>query len=359
MTKEYNIMNCFLSILYPVKDVLEENLIIDKVLSEAKTERKGKNIKNIKTLGLNIYRYKDYRVSDLIEEAINKKLLIITGFTGKGRRFEFSNDAIEGLSSYWTKAYCDTYREFYLKVKEMFNIEGVAELPDITIMFLFHTGNTIKSIHKEFIENSNNQSTRYHLHIINEFAGISNQYNNNYIFHFSPKLFLPMELQKKKVHLTITGIDTPTNMIISKPFANKSFCTIGFRKENEISNWGIYPIIAKREEFPEKLLIHLKWEIEGGIQLLHNLHIEFEFLSRGYFFSTDQVFSRPVYYKEFNLVSSFTKGDTLANNRELFYRPKTCSTITEIEEFIRLSNFPVNLHSLKFAGPHYKKWVKE
>ncbi len=318
----------------------------------------------IYSLGLNIFKdKKNQRITDLIEEALQKSYLSIVGWKGKERIFTMTEEGVLELTIYWTDGFSEKYKKFAKEVNELFEDAKVAAPPTISIMKLYKSGCSIEKVLSDIIQKDDDKGSRsrdYHLHLLKEFAGITEISEESYIFHIAPKLYVPCELQGKKVTLDIHGIEAPNNLVISCPFPNKSYYVAGIKNGRKKSAFGFYPIIASKEAFPKEIDIHLRWRIEEELLLDHLIHIEFDFMNhKGNLFSSDQRFSRSVKMNEFSLVSSAINSDIFSKNRNMDVEVKDIFNHFEIRENIRLSNFSMALHSLSWAGSHYAKWNDE
>lgn len=364
MERETSTMLFFLSNLHPFGIKLTEPFIIQRILERAKRERKDKSNKEIYSQGLNIFKdKKNKRVSDLIDEAIQKKYLSIIGWQEDQRIFTMTEEGLLELVVYWTDGFSEKYKSFDIEVNKLFEKAKSPAPPKITIMKLYKNNYTLEKVYSNYIQKDDTRryiSREYHSHILNEFAGITDVPSSYYIFHLAPKLYVPCELQGKNVTLEIHGIDTPENLVISSPFPNKSYYAAGLKNGRKKSSFGFYPIIANKETFPEELGILLRWRIEDELLLDHQLNIKFDFMNHeGNLFSSDQRFSRSANMNEFYLVSSAINSDIFSKNRKIDVVVKGIFNHFELRESISLSNFPVELHSLSWSGSHYGKWRKQ
>ncbi|MEK4297364.1 DUF6012 family protein [Paenibacillus sp. FSL R5-0914] len=364
MERETSTMLYFLSNLHPFGLKLTESFIIQTILERAKRERKDKSNKEIYSQGLNIFKdKKNKRVSDLIEEALQKGYLTIIGWQDDQRIFTMTEEGLLELAIYWTDGFSEQYKSFALEVNRLFEKVKSPAPPIITIMKLYKNNYTLDKVYSNFIQEVDTRghiSREYHSHLLNEFAGVSDVPDSYYMFHLAPKLYVPCELQGKKVTLEIQGIDTPENLVISSPFPNKSYYAAGLKNGRKKSSFGFYPIIASKETFPEELEILLRWRIEEELLLDHQLNIKFDFMNHeGNLFSSDQRFSRSAKMNEFSLVSSAINSDIFSKNRKTDVVVKDIFNHFELRESISLSNFPVELHSLSWSGSHYGKWHKQ
>lgn len=363
MERETSTMLFFLSNLHPFGLNLSESFITRTILERAKRERRDKSKEEIYSLGLNIYEEKkNQRISDLIEEALQKGYLSLNGWKDEERIFQITEEGLLELTIYWTDGFSKQYKLFEKEVNRLFDDFKAPALSTINIMKLYKNNYSIEKVLSDILQKDANRAyaaREYHAHLLSEFAGISDIPKESFLFHLAPKLYVPCELQGKKVTLEVQGIDIPKNIVISSPFPNKSYYVAGLRNGRKKSSFGFYPVIASKEDFPKELDILLRWRIEEELLLDHWLHIEFDFMSHmGQFFSSDQRFSRSVKMNEFSLVSSAINSEIFSKNRNMVVSVKDIFNHFELRENIWLSNFPVELHSLSWSGSHYGDWYK-
>lgn len=340
---------------------ISDHHLADYLLSHCKRSRKGESKEEIVRRGINIYKNQPIRVEEIIEKAINNKLLVVTDITERGRQLELSPDAILDLMVVWTKNWSPGYKSFSSKLRDILSIHRHPGLSEKQVAKLFNSGKTAAEAAAPYVQPRT--STRkihraYHEYVMKEFGGFLPA-ENEYVFHLCPKLFVPADLMGKKVSLQIDGVPVPPNLIVTTPFPNKRYYVCGMKKGRSRTSFGLYPLIGSQEYFPKSAKIRLRWIVDGTITIDHYMSLSFLFHSTsGTFFSTEQRFSVPIaIQKSFSLTTTIdTAGMGTERNAKIVVRD--IGNHFEIHEEAALTNFPIDMHSGP-AGVHFNKWFDE
>ncbi|WFP05436.1 DUF6012 family protein [Bacillus velezensis] len=345
---------------YDGTPIMEER-ILKEVLLTCKRERKNLSKDEIKEKGLNIYEKQGIRVSELLNEAINRGLAG-TLYNSYGERKVFiSREGIDFLIRHYTNNFSCEYMQFEKEINQMMREHGELELGQSQSASLFWHGETVKSVYDFYTESTiQKESAAYHNYLL-EMNGVKDKIDR-YIFHFMPKIFLPIELVSTEVEnigLQIEGIKTPSEMILTKPYPNTRYVVAGRKFGREKTSAGFYPIIAAKEDFPEELDITLRWSIGEYTHITHKLRINFAFEDHaGSFFSSEQHLSRQSKLDEFSITTFFEDEIELYRDRDYSYQIKETDEIV-IEENVKLTHFPIKMHFAFHADPHFSKWRKK
>ncbi|MGM1023202.1 MAG: hypothetical protein ACQEXV_22450 [Bacillota bacterium] len=332
----------------------------ETVLSAAKHARGGNTTQKIKQMGANIFPQKEFSIDRVVEDALAQGLIELNSWDGSGRRFQISPDGILSLTVFWTNHFCEEYKELYQDVMQMFEEAQLQPLDKVAIMRLYHAGESKDSIYKKYIhrhEIDQYHAESYHRHLIKEYANIPEIKETDYVFHFAPRFFTPSHLIGEKVELEINGVKSPPNLIISSPYTNKRYYAAGLKKGRIKSCFGMYPIVAAKEDFPESIDISLRWLVESDFKLDHHIKINFDFRdTKGQLFSSDQKVVHNMKNNGFHLTSFTNQDSYIKGNREAKVIIHDIIDHYEIREEATLSNIPMNLHSTMWAGNHFDKW---
>ncbi|MCJ8223670.1 hypothetical protein [Bacillus paralicheniformis] len=347
---------------------IEEEQLMKEVLRDCKIERKklrrdlaqGKDhYKNaIKEKGINIFEKQGIRVSELLNGAIGMNLVEVHISDYGERKVLISREGRDFLTRIYTNDFSDEYLQFENEVNRKMKDAGELELRESQLASLFWYGWNVKDACAHYLEKDTFQKEMeaYHNYLL-QMNGVGN-IEGKYIFHFTPKLFLPIGFitDAKNVVLQIEGIETPSGMILKKPYPNKRYIVAGVKIGKEKTSAGFYPIIADKEDFPRKIDITLGWKIGEHIQITHELSINFEFNDyAGNFFSSEQRLSRGSTLDEFVLTTFVEEDFELWGDRNYSFHYNNPDEIV-IKENVTLSHFPIKLHSAFYADDHFRMW---
>lgn len=343
--------------LYEGTPIMEER-ILKEVLINCKRERKNLSKDEIKEKGLNIYEKQGIRVSELLNEAINRGLADSLYNNYGERKVFISREGTDFLTRFYTNDFSCEYMQFEKEINQLMREHEELELVQLQLASLFWDGQTVKSVYDSYTDSTvQKESAAYHNYLL-EMNGVKDK-KDQYIFHFMPKLFLPIEwisTEVKNIVLQIEGIKTPSEMILTKPYPNTRYVVAGRKFGREKTSAGFYPIIAAKEDFPEELDITLRWSIGEYTHIVHKLRINFAFDDHaGSFFSTEQRLSRQSKLDEFSITTFFEDDIELYGDRDYSYQIKEPDEIV-IEENVKLTHFPIKLHSAFHADSHFNKW---
>ncbi|MGG0878075.1 hypothetical protein [Bacillus inaquosorum] len=340
---------------------ITEKRILKEVLDDCKEERKKLSKEEIKEKGLNIYEKQGIRVSELLNEAIKRGLVDAIYDDCGERKVSISQEGIEFLTRFYTNDFSDQYLQFEKEINQTMREHNDLELNQLHIASLFWDGFNAKDVFENYQKSEiQKEMEAYHHHLL-QLNGVSDL-GEKYIFHFMPKLFLPMEwfnTNAKDIVLQIKGIEAPSEMILTKPYPNTRYVVAGMKFGREKISSGFYPIIDDKEDFPEKLDITLQWSIGDYMKIIHELRINFAFADHaGSFFSSEQYLSRNSNLNEFDLITYVEKDAELWRDRNYLYHSKPGEVV--IEENVTLSHFPIKLHFPSFdPDPHFRKWIRK
>lgn len=269
-----------------------------------------------------------------------------------------SREGTDFLTRFYTNDFSCEYMQFEKEINQLMREHEELELVQLQLASLFWHGQTVKSVYDSYTDSTvQKESAAYHNYLL-EMNGVKDK-KDQYIFHFMPKLFLPIEwisTEVKNIVLQIEGIKTPSEMILTKPYPNTRYVVAGRKFGREKTSAGFYPIIAAKEDFPEELDITLRWSIGEYTHIVHKLRINFAFDDHaGSFFSTEQRLSRQSKLDEFSITTFFEDDIELYGDRDYSYQIKEPDEIV-IEENVKLTHFPIKLHSAFHADSHFNKW---
>ncbi|MBU4642990.1 DUF5514 family protein [Bacillus toyonensis] len=114
---------------------------------------------------------------------------------------------------------------------------------------------------------------------------------NEYLFNFVPKLFLPGDwfYLPLDIRLEIEGIDIPGSIVVNRPYPNQLYVVAGFDKDDGITSHGFYWIRNKEELLHNPIEITLHWYIDNKKKITHKINLSFQFgEQKGQFFSSNQ-----------------------------------------------------------------------
>lgn len=337
---------------------VSEKRVIEEVLRDCKRERVGLTKEEIAERGYNIFENRNVRVRDLLEEGISKSYVIPTPFEPNNRMLILSDVGRAFLYALHTNNYSVEFQDFEAKVNAIMLSHNELPLNREHIAIAYWEGDTPEEFCAYYLKPSSyqNQTQNYHEFLLSMFGHQIEE--DDVIFHFSPKLFVPVNKMGEEVSLEITGVDTPKGLHLSKPYPNKRYHVAGIKTGKiEISS-GYYPIIAKRDDFPKELDIKLVWTV-GTFKVIHILHITFEFGDHpGNLFSTEQFISRSHNMNEVDVRTFVEKNEDLWRNRKPAFSSKNVFRELTIEEHVVLTNFPIHMHSAFHADKNFRKWLE-
>jgi hypothetical protein len=338
---------------------IEESRIKEEVLRNCKRERQGLCTEEIVEKGLNIYEKQGIKVTSLINHAINQGFISIHSDNGNSRNCMITSEGIEFLMNAYTNNFSNDFRRFENKLEEKIKDLGELPLSPMYVASLYWNGKSFKYISEDYFQMSNYNKTilDYHNYLL-QLSGVESLEGKK-LFHFHPKLFLPLEWMDEEISLEIEGINTPENMILLKPYPNKRYVVAGLKNGREKTSAGFYPIITDPQSFPKTVDINLTWSVGGKLKVIHHLYIDFETKDyKGDFYSSQQHVSRDSNLDSFNLTTFIEDDDEFWRGRNPAFFFSNMYGELVIEENVTLTNFPMHLHSSFHGDRHFQKWLE-
>lgn len=338
---------------------LTDQQIKEMLLRWAKKERKGKTNAEIRERGLTIFHQED--AAQIIETALNENLVSIIENTEITQKMILSNEGKLTLAIFLTNNFSEAYKEYAQKFDNLLEIASEPPYSKLKVMKFFHANANPETIvsGKFQKEKSQNLSVDYHKNLIRDVAGHKDIEEDDYIFHLTPRLYVPRDLMGSRVSIEIMGLDEPVNLMVTTPYPNKHYYIAGMKKGRRNTASGFYPIICKREDFPLIKEITFHWVINNDIRIDHHLEIEFQFTNLyGHLFSTEQQFTRSI-----AAIDNFTLNTSIERES---YHNRNAKVIVhdiynhfEIQEKVKLTNFPMELHQISKPGKYFRDWYRK
>lgn len=338
---------------------IQEDRIVEAVLRDTKRGREGLSKEEIVEKGLNIYEKRAFGIFDLIKEAIDLGYATSSVHHKTGKMLQITNAGYDFLMSVYTNNYSPEYMEFSRELNRIFKEHGEPPLEEKHEAAMFWEGKTPEEASNWYFKPSgyHDEIEAYHRFLLNTMNKSVGE--NDFVFHFMPKLFLPREWMTEDISLKIEGIEVPDDVFLATPYPNKRYIVAGVKNGNVKTTVGFYPIIAPREQFPKEIVITLHWTIEGRVNISHKINVQFEFADHpGNFFSSEQNLSRSNRIPVLNLTTYVEQSlDFWKNRNKTFSSPKQKEYV--IEEHVTLTNFPRALHSSFYADRNFSKWREQ
>lgn len=345
-----------LSHLELLKHCTDHKLIEDMVRQGQAKKRKGVNQENRSVATIDTAE----KVEELINTALLENMIAVVEISDDGRILELTPEGKLTLAIYWTHNFSAPYKSFSSDFEAMMEKNKQLLIPKLQMMRHFHIGRNIGELQDQYTTLSQTQQMRYdfHQHIIQDIAGLHALVSDDYLFHFTPTLFVPPEFYGKKVTLEIEGLSEVPDLLVTSPYINKRYYVAGLRNGRMNTAHGFYPILAKRQVFPTHKKITLHWEIDNEIKVDHVLEIDFSFSNpHGQLFSTEQRFSRQIAgVPNFSIVTALDKNKNYATQSRLIVHD--IFNHFEIQENVTLTNFPMELHFYTTAK-YFHKWYHQ
>ena len=325
------------------------------VLDNAKLKRKELTKKEIIEKGLNIYPKSEIKIDDLIENLIGDDYIEVKQTNEIEIRLSPMGSLY--LMELYTDGFSDTFLSYKNEVNNLTLERNETDFNPVHIGAMFYYKTSLKEIEKTYFTDKSlqEQVQKYHNYMIDKYELKPN--GNDYIFHLMPKLFLPIEDMEEDVELFIKGIDLPEQpIILDRPYPNQRYVVGGIKLGKERITTGFYPIIASKNEFPHKKNICYHWKLGNGKEIIHDIHIQFEF-DRGQLFSTEQSLNRSNDISNYCLATFIEDAPPYnSNNRTIEYLDKN-NKILHLNEKVVLTSFPAKLHNSFHPDKYYEKWV--
>lgn len=329
-----------------------------RFLEEAKRFRDKNGKKEAEKMGWNIYNKRNINVRDIINKAEEKGLIELERLEEDS--IKITKTGIKYLNNIYTNNFSDEYIKFRNLMNEEYEKTGIPCIDEEIIMSMFYHNCDIK----ERLEyDKNHHPFSEYMHHLLESNNIKYS-EDDYIFNLKPQLFVPIPFISSKVSFEIVcnkSINVPNNMIITKPYPNKRYFIIGQKFKNEKTSAGIFPIVCKKEIFPDDLYLELHWTIDDKYKIIHKINFQFDKTQKfGNVFSTNQQFALMSNLKEFNMISSM-ETDILDDMKNGKRDVKVINKRTNIEiiENLTLSNFPIEYQGGLYADKYASKFIND
>ncbi|MEB9507588.1 DUF5514 family protein [Bacillus anthracis] len=330
---------------------VEEGKVMDHVLEVFRKKRKGLTSVEIKERGLNVYSKRGISFFELVKIAEERGLItreinvredereiVILKGTKKGKDF---------LRRFYTDNYSNEFIEFNNQVSVLFEKYGELELAPNQIEYLFWRGDyPVSEIERTYLNNQYDKEHENHVVEFHEYLSgikVENLKDDEFVFHFSPKLFLPDDWFYAPVSLEIEGVEIVKPLVLNRPYPNHRYIVAGFDKDNGIVSHGFYWIKSKEELLNNPVEITLNWLV-GNKKITHKIDLEFQFgKHNGKLFSNAQSLTRNTKLKQFEIKTDISKVD-IHEDKFMFYDQEV------------LTNFPVEKHSYFDADRNMDRW---
>jgi hypothetical protein len=332
--------------------------LMEEVITDSKRLRNGLSKLEIDERGLNIYEKRGARVFDLIEFAVEAGHIVIIVLLGE-RTLLITPEGIEALICEYTNNRSSDFNSFESQINQAMKERKEPGLESLHVAAFFYKGFSVEKVVDLYKEKSAYREEReaYHRHMI-ALTG-KDLSKELFVFHFNPKIFVPVEFVNEKVELVIEGFEVPNAMILTKPYLNKRYTVAGVQIGKEKSASGFYPIIGKKEDFSKQFEVTMKWLIGKKLTVIHRLLISFDFgEGLGNLFSTEQYLSRSNNLPSFNLT-------TYSEINPEFWRDRNVTKVYDlntntfiIEEIATLNLFPISLQSTFHGDLYFQKWME-
>lgn len=334
---------------------IELERFISRFLEKAKLFRDKNGKEEAQKMGWSIYKKRNINIIDVIKEAERRELIELEKLEEDS--IKITKKGIDYLKNIYTNNFSKEYQQFKAFANEECEKEKIPFINENIIMSMFyHNGNL-----KERLEYDKNHHpfSRYMRHLLT----LNNiEYSEeDYIFNLRPLLFVPIQFMHSKItfHMVCNkAINIPNNMIITQPYPNKRYFVVGQKFKSEKTSAGIFPIVCKKENFPDDLYLELHWSIDNKYNIIHKINIKFDKTQKfGNVFSSNQYFSYMSNLKKFNIIS-LIEEDILDDMKERSRNLKIINKGTHIEiiENAILSNFPIEYQGF-YADRYASKFI--
>ncbi|MFF2531629.1 hypothetical protein ACFVS2_22245 [Brevibacillus sp. NPDC058079] len=335
---------------------IEEKRLLKDVLENSKRERKNLTKEEIEKRGLQVYEKKNNRVSDLLEEAINEGLIKRYTTNDEPKVF-ITKEGLDYLFNFYTNHQSYDFELYEKNLNDVMREKQGLELKRLQTAALYWRGYSVEDAAHIYLKHNcyREEIQAYHHYLLQEFG--VNFEEDMYIFHMIPKLFVPIDWVNEKVSLTIEGIETPSNLILTKPYPNKRYTVAGLKIGKVKTAAGFYPIIANKDTFPKELDVTLHWTVGNTMKVIHKIHIDFEMSDHGgNLFSSEQHLSRSSKLNELHLTTYVQPDRSFWRERQ--HNLSLANGFEEllIEERVALTHFPIELHAAFHGDCYFQKW---
>ncbi|MEK4593622.1 MULTISPECIES: DUF5514 family protein [unclassified Bacillus (in: firmicutes)] len=328
-----------------------EEVVMERVLGCFRKLRKGLTNIEIKEKGLNVYSKRGISFVELVQEGINQNLIscIVAWEDGKEiKELKRTKEGTDFLRKFYTNNYSVGFIEFNKQVNALFKEYGELELDPIQIEYLYWRGDhPISEIEKTYINNPYNSEYENKIVEFHEYLSeikSENLKDDEFIFHFSPKLFLPETWFHAPVRLEIKGLEIQNTIVLNRPYPNKRYVVAGVEKDNGIISHGFYWVKNKKELINNHIEVKLNWFVGKRKKITHKIDLSFQFGEhKGKLFSNDQCLSRNTKLKQFEIKTDLSKVDVYEDEFLLYDKAD-------------LTHFPMEKHSYFAADYNMDRW---
>ncbi|MEK4787993.1 MULTISPECIES: DUF5514 family protein [Bacillus] len=339
---------------YLLSEIMErgintEEVVMERVLGCFRKLRKGLTNMEIKEKGLNVYSKRGISFGELVQEGINRNLISWTREDEKEiKELKRTKEGTDFLRAFYTDNYSADFMKFNKQVNELFKKYGELELDPKQIEYLYWRGDhPISEIEKTYINNPYNSEYENEIVEFHEYlSGIKseNLKDDEFIFHFAPKLFLPEAWFHAPVRLEIEGLEIQNTLVLNRPYPNKRYVVAGVEKDNGIISHGFYWVKNKKELINNHIEVKLNWFVGKRKKITHKIDLSFQFGEhKGKLFSNDQCLSRNTKLKQFEIKTDLSKVDVYED--EFLFCDKA-----------DLTHFPMEKHSYFAADKNMDRW---
>ncbi|PAE87760.1 DUF6012 family protein [Shouchella clausii] len=316
-----------------------------RILDGAKLKRKALSKQEITKYGLNIYPKSGVRVEDLIDWLITNNDIEVD--QGREKKVRITPQGVQHLMELYTDHHCAAFIAYRDQVNDLTQRRNETDFDPVHVATMFYRQWSLSQIEQLYFTSEKSiqvEMQAYHEYALSQF-GLKTD-DDDFLFHLAPKLFLSEEEVLENIRLDVIGVDLgPHPVILDRPYPNKGYVVAGTKIGNETFTTGFYPIIDPKGAFPDELDIQYRWTIGKNKEIVHDIHIQFEF-DRGNLFSTEQSLCR----------SNDLPNVRLATFPKNIRRKPSNTGSLHIREEATLTSFPAHLHFAFYADKHFNKW---
>ncbi|HDR4587737.1 TPA: DUF5514 family protein [Bacillus cytotoxicus] len=324
----------------------EKQKYLNMVIDQFHKKREGLNDIEIMERGLNVYSDQGILVSQLLGEAVKRKLILLHE-DEEELYITLTEQGKSVLGSFYTDGFCEDFKCFNERVINLFRKHRELELDPFLIQYFYWNGSqSIDEIEEEYIKDfdyfEENDRKFFHSYLADiNFEGLSAE---EYIFHFTPKLLLPEEWSNENVKLEVDGIELPKDLVLNRPYPNSRYVVAGFDKEG-LTSHGFYWLKKKEDLNNQTISISLRWFIGANKIIIHNLDLQFNFGEhKGNFFSSCQQLNRGTKIEQFEITTKLPVDNSDIDNHHIF------------NEKFTLTHFPIERHVYFGADHNMGEW---
>ncbi|MFY0519288.1 hypothetical protein ACOMCU_15895 [Lysinibacillus sp. UGB7] len=320
-----------------------------RVLSAAKYLRKDLKKAEAIEQGLNIYQKRELSIHSIMDHLVQMDMVSIIH-----KQILLLPKGYEYLQNIYTDNYSAAYQAFRKEVLELLKQRNETEFTEDMISRLFFRKHSLDDISKIYFDKSNDAIAEFHSYIIKSMG--KQIEDDSFVFHFCPQIFLPDEYIDENITLEVAGLDVSNNIIVGRPYPNKRYAVAGTKFNNTAIFSGYYPVITRKDKFPQAKKITMHWNVGNVLKVIHSITVKFNF-DRGNFFSTDQSLSRGNSLKYLKLITTFEDDGYFEENRN--FKRRQIGNEIYIEEDVTLTSFSMHLHNFHYSHSQFKKFKEQ